>query len=286
MKARGPDSPPDGPEMTVIRCDDCGLAFTNPRPGPAIIGRYYPTDYQPHQPPAPPKSRRWRPRWWRRWQGRLGRFRPHRLELPVFGQGRLLDFGCGSGAFLRHMADQGWTATGLDLSSDTIERVHAELGLRVLQGTLPHPAFEAASLEVVTMWESLEHVHEPLAVLGEAHRLLVPGGRLMVSAPNIGSLPARWFGPAWYGLDLPRHLVHFSPVTLRAMVERAGFEVVSVGMGWDSGWTQQSAHLHRRLGRSPRWLGWCRRRLLASLLGRWCLLTGQSDSLILTARRP
>ena len=142
--------------------------------------------------------------------------------IPWHGRGRLLDFGCGGGAYLERMHRQGWDVTGLDVSAAAVECVRTRLGLRALLGTLPHPELKPATFDVVTMWHSLEHVHEPLEVLRAAHQLLAPGGKLLVATPNIDSLPFRWFGQAWYGLDLPRHLTHFSSRTLRRLLERAG----------------------------------------------------------------
>ena len=122
-----------------------------------------------------------------------------RGELPWNGPpGRLLDFGCGGGSFLKRMADRGWDVTGLDTAVETGRAVQEELGLRVLTGSLPHPDLPPCSFDVVTMWHSLEHVHRPLAVLREAFRLLVPGGKLVVACPNIESLSFYWFGSNWY----------------------------------------------------------------------------------------
>ena len=71
------------------------------------------------------------------------------------------------------------------------------------------------------------------------------GGQLLVGVPNIDSLPYRWFGPTWYGLDLPRHLTHFSPWTLQQMLER-GFQLQPVRMVRHSDWMRSSAKLANR----------------------------------------
>ena len=72
----------------------------------------------------------------------------------------------------------------------------------------------------------LEHVPNPLEVLEKLRGRLRPGGRLLLSVPNVESLQAQVFGGYWLGYDMPRHLWHFSPSTLGHLVRRAGFEIV------------------------------------------------------------
>src|SRR5262249_42694154 len=135
----------------------------------------------------------------------------------------LLDFGCGSGVFLEMMQKEGWDVTGLDVSEKVAERVSDRLEAPVLYGTLPHPELKPASFDAITMWHALEHVHNPLCVLRAAKKLLAPGGQLHIAVPNIGSLAFHCFGQSWFGLELPRHLSHFSQITLRALLNRVGF---------------------------------------------------------------
>jgi SAM-dependent methyltransferase len=274
------------PKMVVVQCDNCGLCFANPRPTPDTIGLFYPPEYVPHQPRPPRQGRHPAIPGLTRFTSRLRRFQAERMVLKPFGQGRLLDFGCGCGAFLQHMRTQGWQVLGLDFSPTAAAHVEQTLGIPCLQGTLPHPDVKPESLEVVTMWASLEHVHQPLATLRHVHQILVPGGRVIISVPNIAGLPFRWFGTAWFSLDLPRHLTHFSITTLRQMVERAGFEVDGVRMAWHSDWTQASASAARQRQQKPFWLGWFQSRRLASLVGRYCILTQQSDDIVLFAKKP
>src|SRR5438876_553064 len=79
-----------------------------------------------------------------------------------------------------------------------VMRVRA-IGLAAHVGTLPCPLWSSACFEAITMWQALEHVHQPLEVLRAAYRLLTPGGRLVVAVPNFAGWAARWFGPHWFG---------------------------------------------------------------------------------------
>jgi SAM-dependent methyltransferase len=274
-----PDRNPAGQGLwfPVVQCQQCGLCFTNPRPSPRSIGPFYAGEYQPHR----PSRRHHRRRWWRRLFPRGSH--AARPVLPWHGQGRLLDFGCGSGTFIHRMRRLGWQVTGVDASASAVQRVRSELGLHALAGSLPHAGLRHDSFDVITMWQSLEHVHQPLTVLREARRLLAPGGKLIVSVPNIDSLPFRWFGQAWYGLDLPRHLTHFTPPTLRLMLEHAGFRINSLQLVRHSDWLRASAKLTGRQGRATDWQGWLRTRFGSNAASWYCYLTRQADCIQVTA---
>jgi 2-polyprenyl-3-methyl-5-hydroxy-6-metoxy-1,4-benzoquinol methylase len=270
LLTEAPDLTPGGSGLwfAVVRCRDCGLCYTNPRPDAATIRQFYPPIYATHQAPHPARhSRRRGP------------------TFPVFGQGRLLDFGCGGGAFLGQMHRQGWRVTGVDICEEAVTRARGELGLPALAGTLPHPELPEASFDAITMRQSLEHVHAPLEVLQAAHRLLAPGGRLFVAVPNIDSAAFRWCGPAWIGLDLPRHLTHFTPRTLRQMLEAAGFRAGAVRMVRHSSWLRKSA---RRAGQHLRgnlWHRWLSYKPTSRLATWYSYLTRQADCISVTATR-
>ncbi len=267
--------------FAVVQCQDCGLCFTNPRPSPQTISQFYPPVYRPHR-TRRVRSRRWQPRWL------VPSPRQPRKEqqvLPWRGKGRLLDFGCGGGSFLASMHKQSWQVTGVDVSAAAVRRVRSELGLRALLGTLPHPELRPESFDVITMWHALEHVHDPLEVLREAYRLLVPGGQVVIAVPNIDSLPFRWFGSAWYGLDLPRHLTHFAPWTLHVMLERAGFSVGPIRMVRHSDWLRASAKRACQLARGPLWHRWLTAKPPSRVAAWYCSLLHQCDCMLVSAER-
>jgi SAM-dependent methyltransferase len=271
------DAIPDGSGFwfVVVQCQECGLCFTNPRPAASCMHQFYPTSYRPHRASQVHHERT--ASLWRRWAHR------ERVFLPRAGEGRLLDFGCGGGSFLQRMHRQGWQVTGLDASPETVQRIRGELGLEAVAGSLPCAELEGRRFDVITLWHSLEHVHQPLAVLREARRLLAPRGRLVVAVPNIDSLPFRWFSSAWYGLDLPRHLTQFTPPTLRAMLERAGFQVGPIRMIRHSKWLRASAERACQDGRGTRWQRWLRGKYASRLASWYCCWTGRADAILVTA---
>jgi 2-polyprenyl-3-methyl-5-hydroxy-6-metoxy-1,4-benzoquinol methylase len=285
VAAEDADAAPPRPAFTVVRCPACGLCFTNPRPAAEDIGRFYASDYQPHQIASGTKTR------WDDFKNNLRGRLPfisrnyERGDFPPLGRKRVLDFGCGGGAFLLRMRDRGWTVTGLDFSAATVERLRAELGLNVLAGTLPHPELTPGTFDLITFWHSLEHVHQPLTALGEAHRLLAPGGRILVALPNIESLSFAWFGTDWFGLDVPRHLTHFSPATLQKMLEKSGFRVLARQNIRHSLWFRHSAERARRNGRLH-WPGtWLQSKFASSSITRIQQWLGRADSFLLVAEK-
>jgi len=257
----------------VVCCSGCGLHYTNPRPRSEAIGRFYSPDYRPHAGKSHHERplRGWYPFDW--------------LKVPPSSRlrPRLLDFGCGAGHFLAQMDRHGWEAVGIDMSETAIQAIRREIGLTAFAGSLPHDELEPASFDLLTMWHSLEHVHDPARILREARRLLAPSGRLIVAVPDFAGWPRHWFGPAWYGLDLPRHLTHFTPRTLTTMLEKTGFRVLGKRHPRHADWMRNSALLAgrrraRRLGQAA-----LQFRPIARVAASLCHLARRSDVMIVLA---
>jgi len=137
--------------------------------------------------------------------------------------GRILDLGCGDGQYLHHLSLKGWETYGVDTSPIAVERARSK-GLNVFLGEVQDAGFPAGFFDVVTLRHVLEHVHSPSQTLSEVHRYLKDEGKLVLEIPILSSWDhriARALSLCYY--DIPRHLYHFTPATLGALLDKIGF---------------------------------------------------------------
>jgi 2-polyprenyl-3-methyl-5-hydroxy-6-metoxy-1,4-benzoquinol methylase len=135
---------------------------------------------------------------------------------------RVLDVGCGRGVSLGPLADRGFEAHGLEVSEAAVRGVDPRAAIRIAPD-LVMAGYDEASFDQIVIWHVLEHLIDPRATLVECHRILRPGGRLVVAVPNFSSWQARFGGAGWFHLDAPRHLYHFPVAAVRRLIERCGF---------------------------------------------------------------
>lgn len=144
------------------------------------------------------------------------------LPAPAQPGARLLDVGCGNGSFLDQMRQLGWAVVGIEPDAGAVA-VAKTGGLEVHQGLLDGGFAATAPFDAITLGHVVEHLHDPAGTLRHCLDLLRPGGWLWIATPNLQSAGHKRFGPAWRGLEPPRHLVIFTPYSLRGLLERIGF---------------------------------------------------------------
>jgi SAM-dependent methyltransferase len=133
--------------------------------------------------------------------------------------------GCATGDFIAFARERGWDVAGVELTDSAAAFCRDQLGLPVVTGDLLAAGYPSDTFDVVTMWNVFEHLYDPVATLREIRRILRPTGLLVLAVPELDSLDARIFGPAWKGYDVPRHLHTFSRATLKRMLAEGGFRI-------------------------------------------------------------
>jgi len=197
----------------VVRCR-CGHSFLNPSPDREELQLFYDDDYHAFATSADEAARI---ESWVEQQRRGDRF----IHVPIIPGGRFLDVGCATGARVAAMARLGMEAEGIEPSRYAAAKAR-EAGLKVTCGLLHDAAFPDASFDVISMFHVLEHTPDPVEVLRECRRILKTDGELVIGVPNFDSLVFTLVGKTWVGLQLPTHVQHFSPNSLRVAAERAG----------------------------------------------------------------
>ena len=241
-------------EWTMYRCESCASAYLDPRPTSATIGLAY-QRYFTHDEVTNLSSFSILKKLRRRF---ANGYRNHRYgtrdypasilgilaaslmpngraiidgdmrHLPKVKAGkRLLDLGCGNGAFLLRARSAGWDVVGVDLDSKAVE-VACMQGLDARLGDVETLDPSIEQFDVITLGHVIEHVHHPVKVLQACYRLLKPGGYLWIDTPNIKSEGYRLFGANWLHLDPPRHLVLFNLESMCSALNAAGFAETEV----------------------------------------------------------
>lgn len=198
---------------TLVECNHCGLVFTSPRLRKDLILRGY-TEAED-------------PTYVSQADGRIKSFEQCMKAVAKYqGIGRILDIGAAAGFFLKVAKDQGWTTYGIEPSKYLSSYGNKNYKVNIFNGTIETAPEYKDKMDVVTLWDVLEHTFDPKDVLGRVNRFLRTGGIVVVNYPNIGNWMAKMAGRKyWFILSV--HLYYFVPKTIEEMLRKTGFEVVS-----------------------------------------------------------
>ncbi len=187
--------------FSLVRCEECGLIYTNPRPTSDERHLYYPDSLYTADPSLEEKRK---------------------ILLRYVQHGRILDVGCGRGFFLNDIKRK-FEVAGVEIDEGSSDHAFREHGIEIMARQITDLDYGYDSFDVVTFWHTLEHLPDPKEALEKAYALLREKGILFVAVPDIDSLQAGIFQTRWYHLDMPRHLYHFSKKTLSRIIEESGF---------------------------------------------------------------
>jgi SAM-dependent methyltransferase len=149
-----------------------------------------------------------------------------RLEHVVGRRGRLLDLGCGCGAFLTVARNAAWNVEAVEIGRASAAYARDRLGLTVHRVPLEEAEFPAGAFDAVVMLEVIEHLESPSAALARVARWLRPGGAALISTPNFDSLYRRLHGAGWWVVNLEEeHIMLFTEASLTRLLRSRGFEV-------------------------------------------------------------
>jgi SAM-dependent methyltransferase len=236
-----------GESFSLSQCIKCGFVFTNPIPDKEIISKYYKTDkYFSHDIEN---------------KGLMGKLykivrdwnlgNKSRLINKYKTGGKVLDIGCGTGEFLNHMKNKGFLVSGIEPEPKARNFAIKKYGLDIMnEDRLENLSND--NFDIISMWHVLEHVYNINARLKKIHDLLDNDGYFFNALPMIDSPDSKKFGKYWAGLDVPRHLHHFSTNTFQRLASNNGFKVIDkYPMKFDSYFVSLLSHQAKKNSLAP-----------------------------------
>ncbi len=203
--------------FNIVSCNDCNFKFTNPRPPDSEIGKYYKSeDYVSHSDSKKGLINR---------LYHIVRTRTLKQKLGLISQyvsrGTILDYGCGTGMFLKVCADAGWRSFGFEPDNDARKLAEGK-GLTVASSK---ENLSNNKYDIITLWHVLEHVTDLHETLNFFSKNITDKGRLIIAVPNYTSADAKHYKEFWAGYDVPRHIYHFEINTLKKLLGNYGFSL-------------------------------------------------------------
>jgi 2-polyprenyl-3-methyl-5-hydroxy-6-metoxy-1,4-benzoquinol methylase len=221
-------------EFVIRACKDCGFKFTSPRPEDKDLGSYYKAEsYVSHSDTK---------------KGFVNsvyhKVRSYtlikKLQLVMqhtrLRQGKMLDYGAGTGAFLETCKKNKWEAYGIE-PDETARKVMAEKFSISTYVSLAEAQSDKAysEFDVITAWHVLEHVPDLKETIESFKKLLKDKSILIVAVPNPESHDAKHYKECWAAYDVPRHLWHFAPKDMTKLMTDSGFKLIqTLPMVFDS----------------------------------------------------
>jgi len=268
--------------FSIQRCEGCELHFTDPRPNENAIGKYYNNpDYVSHTDTS---------------EGLLfkvyGLVKSYTLKQKrkllegLTNDKTILDYGAGTGDFSTELVKHNWDVCAFEPDPNARKKISKKnVEVKLIESL---SGLSDSSRSVISLWHVLEHVHKLDVTLEHFARILKPNGTLIIAVPNHTSFDAGFYKESWAAYDVPRHLYHFNPNTLKPLIEKFGFSLMkSKPMWFDSFYVSLLSEQilgNDTLIRKP--FGWCRALIVGTLSNLIALLnTDKCSSIIYIFRK-
>jgi 2-polyprenyl-3-methyl-5-hydroxy-6-metoxy-1,4-benzoquinol methylase len=210
--------------FTIYHCQSCDFVFTQGVPPAEEIWKYYQSeDYISHSDTHKGLMNK---------LYHVGRTfmlrKKFRMVDKVAKGNKLLDIGCGTGYFPAYMKQKGYQVSGVEADPKARAFAAKEFGFPVFSPEELIGKKIPGRFDVITLWHVLEHLDDFNLYLERMLGHLVPGGTLVIALPNRNALDARYYKEFWAGYDVPRHLWHFTPSTLKYLADGHGLKIVKM----------------------------------------------------------
>jgi len=263
--------------VRYARCKACGSETQSPMPDSDTLASFYPDGYHSFSGDGLLQLVR-------------NDLRIRRLSRFLDGDGVILDYGCGSGAFLRRAAerlpDRSFYGFEIADQRETVEMANGRI--TIIRGDYTDLISVLPRCRLITMNHVIEHLPDPLEVIRALSARLAPGGVLEGQTPAARCTEQRIFGRFWSGYHAPRHTVVFSHDGLRALFRRAEFEAVDLSSAFNPAGLAVSiaslAHGDAKGGVERQGLGWLTCLGLATLMAPLDLMLGRPAVVDFAAR--
>ncbi|KPA13157.1 type 12 methyltransferase [Candidatus Magnetomorum sp. HK-1] len=238
-------------KFDIVRCTNCGLIYTNPRPTIETIGHFYPDSANYYNMslsdpssllfknerlldiianhfnyPFPSKRSKII-------TNLLNKYYKNKILMnhipPFVKHGKLLDIGCSWGAYLYKMQDLGWDVYGIETNEKAVDFAKKKLGLKnIFCGSIHEVELKKDYFNVIRMGMVLEHMHNPVEIIKTLSLLIKPNGLLVLNVPNVSGLEMKIFGRNAYFLHVPQHLYHFTPISIKNILKKGNFKTTTI----------------------------------------------------------
>lgn len=210
-------------KFTIVECKECGFHFTNPIPTEDKIGEYYKSEkYVSHNSNKGGIINFIYNIVRKRTLDEKARIVRHETEGDS-----LLDFGSGSGHFLKAVNEFGFNGVGIEPSQEARDYAHKSKGVKSSDVEVFHK-YEKNRFDIVTMWHVLEHIPNLEQDLKQLHHILKYNGKLIIAVPNMNSYDAKHYKRFWAAYDVPRHLYHFRQTDVARLLLKHDFQLRKV----------------------------------------------------------